>query len=160
MDTSALISLATVNILNTFLQEFEIHITEEVVEELEETSGYDDIHGKAARNVLENLEKMTIHEVKGKLESSRIDKGEGSCALLTRKLDAKFLITDDMEALPELKEITDSKVAISPIVLKSLVKRDSLEREEALEKLKELGEQRSWLEAPIFRRAQELFEKD
>lgn len=157
-DTSALISLATADVLDTFLTEFDIHTTEKVVEELENTAAYDDIHGEAAETVLDHLDQITVHQIEGTFESSRIDSGEGTCALLTREIDAEFLITDDLRALPELQTVADAQVAISPIVLKAFVRRNVLEREEAVEKLDELAEQRDWLGAPIYRRAKNLFE--
>jgi predicted nucleic acid-binding protein len=159
-DTSALISLATADTLNLFLEEFEVHTTETVVDELENTAEYDDSHGDAAETVLANLDWVSTHDVKGDLESSRVDQGEGSCALLTKEIDAEFLITDDLRALPELQTVADSKVAISPIVLKALVQRDVLEPDEALENLDRLAERRDWLGAPIFRRAQNLFGRE
>jgi predicted nucleic acid-binding protein len=157
-DTSALISIPSIDLLDTFLTEFEVHTTEHVVEELEETSEYDDRHGDAADTGLDNLDRITAHQVQGEFTSSRVDQGEGGCALLTKETDAEFLITDDLRALPELQTVADSQVAISPIVLKALVKRDVLTQGEALEKLDELAEQRDWLGAPIYRRAQSLFE--
>ncbi|PTD94235.1 hypothetical protein C9439_04085 [archaeon SCG-AAA382B04] len=157
-DTSALISLATVELLDIFLTEFDVHTTEQVIKELEDTSEYDDTHGKASKTVLDDLNQITVHQVKGKLESSRIDSGEGACALLTKEIGAKFLVTDDLRALPELQAVADPRVAISPIVLKALVKREVLEQKEALNKLNELAEQRNWLGAPIYRRARDLFE--
>lgn len=157
-DTSALISLATVDLLGTFLTEFDVHTTEYVLEELEDTSQYDDRHGDAAQIVLDHQDRITTHQISGEFTSSRVDRGEGSCALLTQELeDAEFLITDDLHALPELQTVADAKVAISPIVLKALVQRDVLEQGEALEKLDELAERRDWLGAPIYRRAEKLF---
>lgn len=156
-DTSALISLATVDLLDTLLTEYDVHTTKTVVEELENTSQYDDTHGKASETVLDHLERITVHQVEGEFESSRIDQGEGTCALLTKEIDAKFLITDDLRALPELQPVADANVAISPIVLKALVKRDVLQHEEAETKLDELAGQRGWLGAPIYRRAKDLF---
>ncbi len=158
-DTSALISLATVDLLDTFLTEFDVHTTEKVVEELEATGEYDDTHGEASETVLDHLNQITVHQVKGEFESSRIDQGEGTCALLTKAINVEFLITDDLHALPELQTVTDAQVAISPIVLKALVKREVLEQEQALNKLNELAEQRDWLGAPIYRRAQNLFNR-
>jgi len=157
--TSALISIASINLLDTLLTEFDVHTTETVIEELDDTSEYDDRHGKAAKTVLENLGQITTHQVQGEFTSSRVDQGEGGCALLTKETDAEFLITDDLRALPELQTVADAQVAISPIVLKALVKRDVLTQEEALEKLDELAEQRDWLGAPIYRRAQDLFQR-
>ncbi|WP_136716302.1 hypothetical protein [Halorientalis salina] len=157
-DTSTLISLASIDLLDTFLTEFDTHTTETVVEELAETAEYDDRHGKAAEAVLRNLDRIPIHRVEGRFESSRVDRGEASCALLTRELNAEFLLTDDLRALPELQSLVDAKVAISPIILKALVKREVLKRETAQEKLDQLAENRDWLGAPIYRRAQKLFE--
>ncbi len=157
-DTSALISIASVDLLDTVLTEFSVHTTETVIEELEETGEYDDRHGEAAQTVLNRLDWIEIQSVNGEITSSRIDQGEGSCVLLSRDIDARFLLTDDLRALPELQQITEAKAAISPIVLKALIQRDALDREEALEKLDELGEKRDWLGAPIYRRARNLFQ--
>jgi predicted nucleic acid-binding protein len=156
-DTSALISIASIDLLDVFLTEFDVHTTETVIEELEETSEYDDRHGEAADIVLDNLDKITTHQVQGEFTSSRVDHGEGGCALLTTEIDAEFLITDDLRALPELQTVADSRVAISPIVLKAFVKRDVLTQQKALETLDDLAEHRSWLGAPIYRRARNLF---
>ncbi|MDY7082015.1 MAG: hypothetical protein SXQ77_06330 [Halobacteria archaeon] len=158
-DTSALITVATAEILETVLEEFGVHTTETVIEELEETSKHDDIHGKAAEKVLELSDSITVHEVENEgIESSRIDEGEGCCAELTHERDVDFLITDDLRALPELQSATNARVAISPIVLKALVKRDVLEPEEAEQKLDKIAEKRDWLGAPIYRKAERLFE--
>ena len=156
-DTSALISIASTGLLETFLTEFDVQTTETVVEELEDTAEYDDNHGNAADQVLDSLDEGETHQVEQGFTSSRIDQGEGSCALLTQEIDADFVITDDLRALPELQTAADAQVAISPIVLKALVKRDTLEQEEALEKLDELAETRDWLGAPIYRRAKNFF---
>jgi predicted nucleic acid-binding protein len=157
-DTSALISLASIDLLETVLAEYDVHTTETVVDELEATSTYEDHHGEAANAVCDNLRQITVHHVEGDVTSSRIDAGEGSCALLTRAVDAEFLLTDDLRALPELQPIADAQVAISPIVLKALVKRDVLDQASAVENLDELAANRDWLGAPIYRRAVSLFE--
>ena len=157
-DTSSLITLATADILNAVLEEYDVHITETVIEELKETAEYDDAHGSSAQIVLDQREQLSIHGTKNRtFQSSRVDQGEGSCAALTRKIEASFLITDDLRALPELQTIAQAKVAVSPILMKALVQRDVLEEEEALEILEELAEERDWLGAPIYRRAQQLF---
>lgn len=157
-DTSALISLATADTLHLVLKEFEIHTTETVLEELENTARYDDRHGNAAENVLDHQGQFTIHETEGlETQSARVDDGEGTCAVLVSELDAEFLITDDLRALPELQALTEARVAISPIVLKALVKRGVLTRNEAETRLESIADTRDWLGAPIYRRAQDLF---
>lgn len=157
-DTSALISLGTIDLLETFFDEFDVHTTEAVLVELKETATYEDIHGNAATAVLETADRMTVHSVSQEFTSSRVDIGEGSCALLTREMETTFLITDDLRALPELQSIADATVAISPIVLKALAKRNVVEAGTAASKLETLADQRNWLGAPIYRRAKALFD--
>lgn len=157
-DTSSLISLASIDLLDTVLTEFNIHTTEIVVAELGDTAEYDDSHGNAAEVVLDRLTEIDTHQVRGEFTSSRIDEGEGSCVRLANELDADFLITDDLRALPEVQTLTDPKVALSPIVLKALVEKDVLGGDQARNKLDELAYQRDWLGAPIYRRAKNLFE--
>jgi predicted nucleic acid-binding protein len=157
-DTSALVSLATIELLDTFLTEFDVHTSEIVIEELADTGEYDDRHGAAAATVLDNRDRLTVHPVDEPFTSSRVDTGEGSCAVLATQVDAAFLITDDLRALPELQTVADAEVAISPIVFQALVQRDVLARAAALTKLDRLAAQRDWLGAPIYRRATALFE--
>ena len=158
-DTSALISIAVIDLLDTTVEEFDVHTTDTVVNELEETTSYDDRHGEAATTVLDNSDRITTHFLDDEFTSSRVDEGEGSCAILSKEIDATFLITDDLRALPELQTVADARVVISPIVLKALVKRAELDREAALEKLDALANQRDWLGAPIYRRAKRLSDK-
>ena len=157
-DTSALITVASIDILGHVLTEFDVHITETVLEELEDTAEYEDVHGEAARDVLNQQHRLTIHETSDTtVRSSRIDEGEGTTVELANGERAEFLITDDLRALPELQTVTDANVVISPIVLQALVKRDVLDRAEALTKVEEAVENRDWLGRPIYRRAQDLF---
>jgi predicted nucleic acid-binding protein len=158
-DTSALASLAAGEVLELALAEFDVHTTETVVAELEETAGYDDEHGAAASRAVDCLDHVTIHEVSDpSFAASRVDHGEGSCVQLARDGDATFLLTDDLRALPELQALTDADVAISPIALRALVKQGVLSNDEASERLDRIAETRDWLGAPIYRRAQHLLE--
>lgn len=156
-DTSALISLASVDLIETVFAEFDIHTTRTVVRELEASADYDDVHGNAAWIVLDHIDEIAIHDTEPELQTSRIDEGESSVAALAEERDADFLVTDDLRALPELQNLVQSKVAISQIVLRALVKRGALEDEVAEQKLETLAKRRDWLGAPIYRRAKELF---
>jgi predicted nucleic acid-binding protein len=157
-DTSALVSLAAIDLVDDLLAEYDVHTTETVREELGETAEYDDRHGDAAAAVLDRADELTLHRAEESFESSRVGAGEGGCAVLTREIDAEFLLTDDLRALPELQTLADARVAISPIVLRALVQHGVLEPESARERLDELTEQRDWLGAPIYRRGKELLE--
>ena len=157
-DTSAVVTLASTEVIGTVLEEFDVHTTQIVISELDETAEHEDVHGEAAERVLEIADRITIHDTdEPSFESSRIDKGEASCVTLTRQMEVDFLIMDDLRALPEIQELVDSKVAISPIVLKALAKREVLEVEQAEEKLDLIADRRDWLGAPIYRRAKQLF---
>jgi predicted nucleic acid-binding protein len=159
-DTSALVSLAAAEAVDLVLSEFEVHTTTVVMAELEETAAYDDSSGVGAARALELRANLTRHEVDREAvpTSSRVDRGEGSCCLVADRLDADFLVTDDLRALPELEGLTDAQVAISPIVLRALVERGMLDREGAMARLETLAAARDWLGAPIYRRAERLFD--
>lgn len=158
-DTSALVSLATAETLELALDEFDVHTTETVIDEVERTAAHEDRHGVAAQTVLDCRTDLTVHDGDGAgIESSRVDEGEASCTDLVRATDAAFLITDDLRSLPELQTLVDARVAISPIVLKALVERGVLSAAAAEARVESMAEARDWLGAPIYRRARQLFE--
>ncbi|ELZ76271.1 MULTISPECIES: PIN domain-containing protein [Haloferax] len=159
VDTSAFISLSVGEVLNVFVTEFDVATTEAVLEELQRTAEYDDRHGKAANAVLDTADEFTVVAVAGgEFVTSRIDDGEASCVAAVREVDAAFLITDDYRALPELRKLVSAEVALSPIVLRALVKRDALSEEEARVTFEAMAEGRDWLGAPIYRYARQLLE--
>lgn len=159
-DTSALVSLGTADVLDLVLEEFDVHTTTLVVDELEEVADHDDVHADAASGVLERIDDVTVHDVEEtSLMSSRIDAGEASCLALERDVEADFLLTDDLRALPELESVSRARVVIPPIVLTALVERDVITSGEATTRLDQLAESRDWLGAPIYRRARQLFEE-
>lgn len=160
VDTSACISLTIGDVFEVVCSEYDVHTTDQVVTELRETAAYDDVHGQAATAVLEHQPKFGSHAVDAEAiqTTSRIDSGEANCLALVQEHDADFLLTDDLRALPELQELTDARVAISPIVLRALVTREILTTTEATTRLEEIADSRDWLGAPIYRRAERLFE--
>jgi predicted nucleic acid-binding protein len=106
-DTSALIMITTADTIRLVLDGFDVHTTDAVVEEIEETAEYDDIHGKAATEVLNQKDRMTVHATgETDFESSRIDSGEATCVSLTRELNAGFLITDDLSRVATRRRFT------------------------------------------------------
>lgn len=159
VDTSAFVSLAVGDVLDHVLEEFDVVTTATVVEELEETTEYDDRHGTGVTAVLDVEDALTVVDIEGnQFETSRIDVGEASCVATARELDAAFLLTDDYRALPELQEIVDAEVALSPIVLRALAKRGVLTDAEAQTRFERTAEGRDWLGAPIDRYARQLFD--
>lgn len=151
IDTSAFLSLAVGNALEPALDEFDIVTTQTVRSELEATAAYDDRHGTAAAGVLAAEDAFMLVETHGEeFETSRIDAGEASCVAATRAQDAPFFLTDDFRALPELQQLVDADVVLSPIVLRALVKRDSWSEHQAETAFETIAEERDWLGAPIY----------
>lgn len=160
VDTSAFVSLGIAEVLRAVLDEYDVHTTREVIGELETTAEYDDVHGAGADRALDGREAVTVHDVDGpEMQTSRVDEGEATCVRVAQTLDTAFLVTDDLRALPELQRLTEARVVISPILLRALVKRGVLTDEVARNRLDDLAESRDWHGAPIYRRAQRLFEE-
>lgn len=159
VDTSAFISLAVGHVFDPVCDTFDVVATQTVLNELEQTSTYDDRDGRAARTVIDARDRFAIVAANGDpFVTSRIDAGEGSCVAAVRDLNAAFLITDDFRALPELQTLVDADVALSPIVLRALVTRRVLTEEEAVEAFERIAADRDWLGAPIYRYARRLFD--
>lgn len=113
---------------------------------------------KPPKKILNQIDQLKIHSTKDpNLQSSQIDKGEATTIILTNELEADFLITDDLRALSELQTLVNAKAAISPIVLKALVKRNVLTKKEALKMLEQAAKNRNWLKSPIYRKDKNLF---
>jgi len=160
VDTSALISLAVGDVLDDAIAAFDIVTTPTVIEEVEKTAEYDDRHGTAATAVLRQRDAITVQDADGApFETSRVDAGEASCVAAARDGNAAFLVTDDYRALPELQGLVDAEVAVSPIVLRALVKRDALSAADAETAFETIAAGRDWLDAPIYRYARRLFEE-
>lgn len=158
LDTSAFISLAIGDALKQTCETFDVVTTPTVLNELETTATYDDIHAQGASDTLALSDHYTVvNPAERASETSRIDAGEASCIGAVRERDATFLITDDFRALPELQELVLADVALSPVVLRTLVERDILCEETATEALETIAYHRDWLGAPIYRYAQQLF---
>lgn len=159
VDTSAFVSLAVGEVLEPVFDEFAVVSTTVAVEEAGRTAEYDDRHGLAAEVVLDQQSLFEVVDAAGEtFVTSRIDEGEASCVAVARDENAAFLITDDFRALPELQQLVEAEVALSPIVLRALVKRGVLAEGEAKTSLETIAERRDWLGQPIYRYARQLFE--
>ena len=159
VDTSAFVSLAVGDVIETVVAEFEVVTTRAVWTKLDETAAYDDVHGRGAETTQSVGEQVQVMDVDGAAYvTSRIDGGEASCVAAVDETEAAFLITDDYRALPELQVLVGAEVALSPIVLRALVKRGVLTEDEARGVVDVIADQRDWLGAPINRYARQLFE--
>jgi len=160
-DTSALISLAVGSVLSETVAEFDLATTATVRSELTQTAEYDDRHGEAATTVLQHQDKIETIETGGEqFVTSRIDTGEASCVALTRAVETDFFVTDDFRALPEIEVVVEAEAVLSPFLVRALADRGVLSRATAQTAFDTIVEERDWIDAPIYRYAQTLFDGD
>lgn len=161
LDTTAFVSLSILEILEKVIEKYSVHTTEEVVSELEEIAEEQDYLAEAAKEVLQNKEAVNIHQTGfDRFQTSRIDSGEASCLALTREIDADFLLTDDLQAMAEIRKLSSSEVAISSMMLQAMVENNFLLKKEALNRLDKLAEKRGWMKTPIYQRAKSQLEEN
>lgn len=154
VDTSALISLSVVNILNKGLEVIEIYIPGEVKTELIELTKYRDVEGFAAKKVLNFLSRKKICLVKlknkNKIESiisNDIQHGEAACFLICLENKIPILIMDDIDAsyaLERLAKINKIKLKISIAIIIELYKKEKINKEELKSLINKLVKQRRW----------------
>ena len=161
LDTSAAISLSITELLGKTLENHSVHTTEQVVNELKEISQEEDYLAEAAATILEKQGKITLHSTDfERFQTSRIDSGEASCLALTREIEADFILTDDLHAMAEIRKLSTTEAAISPTILQAMVENNTLTKEEAMDKIDQLAETRSWLGTPIYKKAKKQVEEN
>ena len=159
-DTSAPVSLASASLLSLVLSEFDVVVTGIVLGEHRAMSAFDDAHGRAATEVLEKIDSMRVVNASDyqRFMTSRIDSGEASCLEIIDGGGCDYLLTDDFRALGEIEKQIGDALVLSPIILKVLVIRGAIGKNEALAKLGEIARKRDWLGRPIYRYAMRYFD--
>jgi predicted nucleic acid-binding protein len=157
IDTSALISLAHGDLLDLIAEEFQLVISDLVLEELRNTARFEDEDGKAAAQILKKIKKLEIRSVDQELVSqlvtSRIDAGEASCVVLAQAKDIAAFISDDFRAMHELRAYAlryEFELGLSAVLVQALVIRGKLTKAEALNYLSLIASKRNWMGRPIY----------
>ena len=162
-DTSSLISLQTGDILELSLELLDISVPEIVVTELKEIAGFNDTHGKSARNVLKLIKenRISVKELIVISETgSRVDVGEMDCLNLCKQEQISILVTDDWRALPKLIEKSASiNVVVSAFVIRSLLNKHMLTGDDAKAVLDRIAHDRDWLESKIYEESKKWLTK-
>lgn len=158
LDSSALISLMHGGILNLVLSEFEVVISSRVVEELEETSEYKDMDGKAANKALKQKDRLKIRKVKQKaieeILTSRVHSGEASCIILAKDEEIEAMISDDFDAMNQLEyysRVHDFALGLCSALIKALILREKLTAQEGEEIFDEIARKRNWMGRQIYK---------
>jgi len=55
--------------------------------------------------------------------------------------------------MAEIRKLSTTETAISPTILQAMVENNTLDKEEAMDKIDQLAETRSWLGTPIYKKA-------
>src|SRR3989344_7489089 len=140
-DTSALISLESINILEQVLKLFSINTTNSVIKELEEFAKHDDKYGKIAKNVLKLKSGFTIEscEIKESIKYIESTDNELYNLALKKKLP---LVTDETKFVHHARDKIE--VYFTAIFLVMLKEAGYFTKKEALDKLEELRDIRNW----------------
>lgn len=155
LDTSALISLETIELLEPALESIEVLTTFQVVDELESMIEFEDRLAERAESVIryvdeEKLEVVEISEEKidrVMSESKSVDKGEASCFLCAKESKVENLVMDDVAAASSLEgEAMREGIhqRISAAVIVELMQNEVISKERAREALDCLIEDRDW----------------
>ncbi len=141
LDTSALISLEGINILEQVLKLFSITTTSSVVKELEEFAKHDDKYGKIAKNILKLKSKFTIEscEIKESIKYIESTDNELYSLSLKKKLP---LITDETKLVHHTRHKIE--VYFTTLFLVLLTETKYFTKKEAFDKLEELRNIRNW----------------
>ena len=154
MDTSSLISLELIGLLEKSLKIIEITIPGVVKSELKELGKYQDKEGKSATKVLKliNSRKINISKIKNRkkakeLLSKSVDYGESECIVCCSENNIKNLIMDDISAAYGLEGFAISrniKMKISVAVLVELHRNKIIDDKQLSEYVKKLIKTREW----------------
>ncbi|MCZ7398596.1 MAG: hypothetical protein O8C62_02770 [Candidatus Methanoperedens sp.] len=152
-DTSSLMSLEFIGILDDAFSVTDIYITNIVEEELKEIAGFSDEKSRIAKKILKfvyNGKISCIHVKNGLFSryiSKNVDAGEASCLALCIMKKIPFLITDDADAAYSLGKIAMQKgikIRICVAIIIELIKSNRISKSEAKSKIEELIKKRSW----------------
>ncbi len=152
-DTSSLISLEFMGILDDAFSVTDVYIPSIVEEELNEIASFNDEKSNIAKRILKFVRDgkiKSIHVKNGSFSryiSRNVDAGEASCLALCILKKIPFLITDDADAAYSLGRIAMAKgikIRICVAILMELMKSNIVSKPEAKDKIEELIKKRSW----------------
>ena len=140
-DTSALISLGAIKLVDEVLALARIALTASIIKELEEFAKYDDEYGKASKEVLKYKDKLIVKETEIKESIDYIQIADNELYNLAKR-QSSALITDDIK----FSRHVDGKIEtqFSTFFLTLLVSSKYLSKDKALDKLEELRNIRNW----------------
>ncbi len=147
LDTSTLISLESINILEQVLKLFSITTTNSVIKELEEFAKHDDKYGKIAKNILKLKNKFTIESCGIRESIKYIESTDNELYNLALKKELP-LVTDETKFVHHTRDKIE--VYFTTVFLVILTETKYFTKKEALNKLEELRNIRNWRDNIIY----------
>jgi len=162
-DTSALVSLAATRnarrlALPLVVDGYDVAVPGQVVAELEEIAEYDDGHAKAARAVLDERNRIAVHDVE--LDPAfPLDDGENAAVQLADRVDAEFFYCDEYNQLALIHaSLSKPQLVTTPRLLKALAVHRDLTKSDAKDLLDGINRARSWEGNAYVQQAEHLFD--
>ncbi len=154
IDTSALISLEVVEIMEKLFEIAEVIIPQAVEEEIIKLGRFRDEEGLAARRIAKFIEKKRIKvrrvksgEKVARILSRNVNAGEAECFVCCLEQNVRTLIIDDVDAAYDLESISIAsgiKLKLSAAVLVELYRKKLLSKKELRRKIRKLIKTRRW----------------
>ena len=155
-DTSALISLGSIKLIDKILDFSEIIVAPSVIDELENFAKHEDKYGLAAKEVLNYKGLFTIEIPKNTEKIEFIQKTDNELYNIA-KANSIPLITDDIKLSRHLSNYIKTYFSTQFIII--LVVSNHLHKEEALKLLDELKDIRNWRNNIIYLSTKNAIEK-
>ena len=141
LDTSALISLESIDILEQVLKLFSITTTHSVIKELGDFAKHDDKYGKIAKNILKLKNRFIIESCEIKESIKYIETTDNELYNLALKKGLP-LITDETKLVHHARNKIE--IYFTAMFLVMLTEAGHFTKREALTKLEELRDIRNW----------------
>ncbi len=158
-DTSALVSLEVVELVPFVLKYFEIIIPQAVKSELKEMGKYGDVHGCAAKRILDFVDnkKIIVETVSGyEKHLMSADLRESQALELAMNTKPDYFISDDVECFWYL-EGKFEKTVFSVFIVRVLCDLNELTEDEGWENIEKMCERRTWAKNIIYLAAKKFW---
>jgi len=146
-DTSALISLGIIGLIDDVSRLAEITVTPSVIKELEEFAQFDDRNGKASKEVLRYKDKFIVKKVDAKESIEFIQETDNELYNVSKE-KGLTLITDDIKFSRHVEGKIDTQ--FSTFFITTLTSSGNLSKKKALALLKRLRDTRNWRSNVIY----------
>ena len=154
IDTSALLSLESGNILETAVENFNFVIPVRIKEELIGLSKKNNFEGNLAKKVLNYVEK----EINVVETSKRFDDGELEAAYLAKEtIDIEFIISDDIKAIERIKNISKKEIRFSTMIVYALCLKEIIPLDQGWKIIEKMAVKRVWKNNLIFESAKSIW---